>query len=426
MKKNYIKISAAAIIIIGSAMVSNAQIVGGVSYLKGKFVEVAISDCGTYTSAAEGVVVAAPTGYHENTIDGSLSFGNDVNVDGWDLGVPDQCGDYIMPGSPEDGFAIQMGTGTVYGNIQPYCYSPTLGTPNLPSFEGGNTFNANGGATRKSIWQGTNTDLGLAIAQTSYFLNKKQAILTIVDICNGGDELYDVYYARNADPDNDQVTTGDFTTKNNVVKQYATGGFSYVSAASNVGSPCFMSYVTGDARGKVSRGNFSMGSPYDMYNGLSGYVTTSGANSADEAIQVSFKIDTIAHNDCACVAYSTVFTSAGVTEQVALTNTACATLGTLARFGEDVVAEYLDNPTYFLNNQMLVYPNPSNGNFTLNLFEIENATITVVSITGQVVYTETGVSNIAGITLENLTPGLYLVNAEYADGKKITKSVVIE
>ena len=145
-----------------------------------------------------------------------------------------------------------------------------------------------------------------------------------------------------------------------------------------------------------------------------------------ERLEPYFKIDTIAHNDCACVAYSTVFTSAGVPEQVALTNSACATLGTLARFGEDVVAEYLDNPTYFLNNEMLVYPNPSNGNFTLNLFEIEDATITVVSITGQVVYTETGVSNIAGITLENLTPGLYLVNAEYGNGKKITKSVVIE
>ena len=36
MKKTYIKISAAAMLIIGSATLSNAQIVGGVSYLKGK------------------------------------------------------------------------------------------------------------------------------------------------------------------------------------------------------------------------------------------------------------------------------------------------------------------------------------------------------------------------------------------------------
>ncbi len=426
MKKFYIKCSAVAVLLICTATLSNAQIVGGVSYLKGKFVEVAISDCGTYTSGAEGVTQAAPAGYHENTLDGSLSFGNDRNSDGWDLGVPDQCGDYIMPGSPEDGFAIQMGEGTVYGNIQPSCYSPTLFVANAPSFEGSNTFNLNAGSVRKSIWQGTNAELGIAIAQTSYYLNKKQAILTIVDICNGGDDLFDVYYARNSDPDNDQVTTGDFTTKNNAVKQYATDGFSQVSAASNSGSPCYMSYVTGDARGKVSRGNFSMGEPYDMYNGLAGYITTAGAVAADEAIQVSFKIDTIVNNDCACVAYSTVLTPTGVTEQVALTGTACATLGTLARYGDDVVAAYLDDPIYFLNNEMLVYPNPSNGNFTLNLFEIEDATITVVNTTGQIVYTATGVSNFAGVTLEDLTPGLYFVNAAYGDGKVVTKSVVIE
>jgi len=426
MQKIYIKSLAVAVILIGTATLSNAQIVGGVSYLKGKFVEVAISDCGTYGSGAAGVTQAAPVGYNENTLDGSLSFGNDRNADGWNLGVPDQCGDYIMPGSPEDGFAVQMGAGTVYGNIQPSCYSPSLFVANAPDFTGTNTFNLNAGAIRKSIWQGTNTELGLAIAQTSYYLNKKQAILTIVDICNGGADLYEVYYARNADPDNDQLTTGDFTTKNNAVTQYAASGYSHVSAASNTGSPCYMSYVTGDARGKVSRGNFAMGEPNDMYNGLSGYVTTSGAVSADEAIQVSFKIDTIANNDCACVAYSTVLTPAGVLEQVALTNTACATLGTLARYGEDAVAAYLDDPIYFLNNEMLVYPNPSNGNFTLNLFEIEDATITVVNATGQLVYTATGVSNFAGVTLEDLTPGLYFVNAAYGDGKVITKSVVIE
>lgn len=66
---------------------------------------------------------------------------------------------------------------------------------------------------------------------------------------------------------------------------------------------------------------------------------------------------------------------------------------------------------------MLVYPNPSNSNFTLNLFEIEDATITVVNTTGQVVYSTTGASDFVGITLENLTPGLYFVNAEYGNGK---------
>lgn len=426
MKKTYIKISAAAMLIIGSATLSNAQIVGGVSYLKGKWVEVAISDCGTYTSAADGIVVAAPGTYHENNVDGSLGFTNDITQDGWDLGVPDQCGDYIMPGSPEDGFAIQIGTGPVNGNVQPYCSNPAVGLTDFPAFAGGNVTNTNTGAVRRSLWQGTNEDLGLAVAQTTYYLSKKQAILSIVDICNGGDALTDVYYARNADPDNDQVTTGNFTTNNNSAKQYATHGYSQVSASSATGSPCYMSYVTGDSRGKVSHGSFSMGSPNDMWNGVGGYVTTPGAVVADEAIQVSFKIDSLAHNDCACVAYSTVFTPSGVADQVALSNTACATLGTLARYGDDVVADYLDNPTYFLNNQMLVYPNPSNGNFTLNLFEIEDATITVVNTTGQVVYSTTGASDFVGITLENLTPGLYLVNAEYGNGKKITKSVVIE
>ena len=426
MKNNYIKISAAAMLIIGSAALTNAQIVGGVSYLKGKWVEVAISDCGTYTSAADGIVVPAPTGYHENQADGSLGFTNDITQDGWDLGVPDQCGDYIMPGSPEDGFAIQIGAGPVNGNVQPYCSNPSVGFTDFPAFIGGNVTNTNTGAVRRSLWQGTNADLGLAVAQTTYYLSKKQAILSIVDICNGGEDLFEVYYARNADPDNDQVTTGDFTTQNNAAKQYATHGYSQVIASSNVGSPCYMSYVTGDARGKVSRGNFSMGSPNDMYNGVGGYTTTPGVNAADEAIQVSFKIDTLANNDCACVAYSTVFTPAGTADQVALTNTACATLGTLARYGEDVMAAYLDDPINFLHNEMLVYPNPSNGNFTLNLFEIEDATITVVNTTGQVVYSTTGASKYIGITLEELTPGLYFVNAEYGDGKKITKSIVIE
>ena len=238
-------------------------------------------------------------------------------------------------------------------------------------------------------------------------MQKKQAILTIVDICNGGDEITDLYYARNTDPDNDQVTTGSFLTTNQVKKQYIPAGYSQVSASSSTGSPCYM----------ASRGNFSMGNPADMYNGVGGYVTTGTPATADEAIQISFKMDTLKHNDCNCIAYSSVFTTGGIFEQVTLSNTACATLGTLARFGDD--------PAYFLNNEFVAYPNPSTGNFTVNMFEMENANITVLNAIGDVVYSAKGVNKIEGVYIENAVPGIYFVTVEH-DGKTNTKSIVIE
>ncbi len=422
MKNISIKLMLCALTISG---IINAQIVGDVSYLKGKRVELAVSDCGTYASGADGAVVAAPDTYHDNTIDGSLSYTNDWGEDGFDVGVPTQCGDYVMPGSPEEGFAIQIGTGPVYGNLQPYCYRIGLFTPSSAHFSGGNTLNVNGGSIRKNIWQGTNADLGLAISQTTYYSTKKQSYVTIVDICNGGDALTDVYYARNVDPDNDQITNGTFLTKNEVKKQYAVDGYSMVAASSTVASPCYVSYVAGDARSKASRGNFSMGSPSDMWNGLGGYIQATGAVNADEAIQISFKIDSIPHNWCDCVAYSTVFIPSQVSENVTLSNTACATLGTLARYGDDMIQAYIENPDQFLHNEIFAYPNPSNGNFTLNLFEIENADITIVNTLGEVVYTATGASKLTGIYLNDITPGLYFITAVH-DGTSVTKSIVIE
>lgn len=411
--------------VICISTISYAQVVGDVSFLKGKWLEVAISDCGTYTSGANGVITTPPAPYHENNFDGSLGFTNDWSQDGWDLGVPDQCGDYVMPGSPEEGFALQYGDGPVYGNIGPYCYSYGLFTPDLPHFSGSNIYNLNAGAIRKSIWQGTNGVLGVVISQTTYYSTKKQSFVTIVDICNGGDDITDLYYARNVDPDNDQVTNGIFNTQNNVVKQYLTGGYSHVEASSTIASPCYASYVTADPRAKVSHGNFSMGEPYDMWNGLNGYIQTTGANNEDASIQVSYKIESLAHNDCECVAYSTVLLPATVPENVALSSTACATLGTLARYGEDLVAEYLENPIAFLQNEFFTYPNPSNGNFTLNMFDIENANIRIVNALGEVVYTANGVSNVSGIYLDNALPGLYFITVEH-DGKTNTKSIVIE
>lgn len=420
MKKTIFYSLSASMIVAGMIQTANAQIVSGVSFLKGKWIELAVSECGTYGSGAGGTIVGAPEGYHENNFDGSLSFTNDNGMDGWDVGVPDQCGDFIMPGSPEEGFAIQIGTaGTVYSNVQPWCNGGT------PAFPGANITNNNIGGSRRTIWQGTNEELGLAVAQTTYWLNSKQSYITIVDICNIGDDLYDLYYARNSDPDNDQVTAGTFVTTNNARRQYLTDGYSQVMASSSIGSPCYMAYVTGDSRGKVSRGNFAMGEPSDMWNGTGGYIQTSGAVDGDVAIQVSFKMDTLLQGDCGCFTYSTMLTTAGLTNQIDLTNTACTLLGTLTRYGTDMIEEYLDNPSDFVHNSMVAYPNPSNGSFSVNLFEMENADLTVTNAIGDVVYSVNNVSKFVPVVLD-VPAGLYFVNAYYGEGKVITKTMVIE
>lgn len=416
-----------AILTVGTIACTNAQIVSGVSFLKGSWIQLAVSDCGTYASGADGATVAAPLSYNENTIDGSLSFTNDVTQDGWNVGVPDQCGDFIMPGSPEEGFGIQIGTGgAVYSNSQPWCYSYSMFTPNAPAFPGNNVSNTNVGGTRKTLWQGVNTELDVAVAQTTFWLNSKQSYVTVVDICNDGEDIVDLYYARNADPDNDQINTGNFVTSNNAKKQYPVDGYSMVIAGSAMGTPCYMAYVSADPRSKVSRGNFAMGEPSDMWNGTGGYIQSGGFVDGDQAIQISFKIDSLPTNACDCFTYSTMLTPDGLTNQLSLTTTACATIGTLARYGEDIVDEYLNDPEHFLHNEMIAYPNPSNGNFTVNLFEIENANIVVTNTVGDVVYTANNVSKYVPVSLENVPTGLYFVNAYYGDGKVITKSIIVE
>ncbi len=142
-------------------------------------------------------------------------------------------------------------------------------------------------------------------------------------------------------------------------------------------------------------------------------------------IKVSFKINSLATNTCDCVAYSTVFKSSAVNENVTLTSTACATLGTLSRYGVDLAEQYLDDSINFLQSEFFTYPNPSNGNFTLNMFDIENANVKIVNALGEIVFYASGVSNVSGIYLDNALPGLYFITVEH-DGKLNTKTIVID
>ena len=94
---------------------SNAQIVSGEVFLQGDFVEVGISACGSF-----GTENSPPAGYHPT--ENGMGFVADAGMDGWNTGTPIYCGDYFLPGSPIEGFGLQIGA-DVYlnSNNGPMC-----------------------------------------------------------------------------------------------------------------------------------------------------------------------------------------------------------------------------------------------------------------------------------------------------------------
>jgi hypothetical protein len=106
---------AASLLSLLSIYTLNAQIVGDNCYLQGNFVEVGINTCGAYGSDE-----LPPDGYHETYPFTGLGFVADPGEDGWEEGDPEYCGDYFVPGSPVEGWQIQVGV-TVWTNTDQSC-----------------------------------------------------------------------------------------------------------------------------------------------------------------------------------------------------------------------------------------------------------------------------------------------------------------
>ena len=71
-----------------------------------------------------------------------------------------------------------------------------------------------------------------------------------------------------------------------------------------------------------------------------------------------------------------------------------------------------------------VYPNPSRGVFNVEIPNVDNAEISIVTLTGKQVYSGTTSQSITKVDLSNLAAGMYMVRVKTAEGlavKKITK-----
>ena len=77
-----------------------------------------------------------------------------------------------------------------------------------------------------------------------------------------------------------------------------------------------------------------------------------------------------------------------------------------------------------IQNNINIYPNPTNQNFTIEATEIPKA-IKLFNIVGQLVYSETPMQNTNQIQVSHLPKGLYFVQIHQQNGESLLRKVVV-
>jgi len=187
---------------------AHAQMTGTDIFLKGKYVEIGIHNNGWY-----GTFSAPPAGYHPY-LGGSgtgLGFVADPDMDGWSVGTPPFFGDYFLPGSPFEGWALQL------NGSHCSAYNPTF-TPGGLTGSGANVSYSTSGSTVTGTWQGMFDSVQMTQVTTLdtnmlYFsINITLTNLAVAPIDN-------IYYLRAVDPDNEETRALTFNTYNNIDHQ---------------------------------------------------------------------------------------------------------------------------------------------------------------------------------------------------------------
>jgi gliding motility-associated-like protein len=315
MHKNYLLL----LLLLICSRVATSQIIGTNVFLKGSRTEVGISNCGSFGTSAPPT---ASLGYHNNVPGRGLGFVADAGRNGWTVAgpapLPNYCGDYFLPGSPVEGFGVQIGTANFRNfNNSTICeLNQTPGTilcyQNTPQ-------------RKSATWRSTGLVSGaLRVSATTYVPDTALFFVTQVQLCNESAVTQrNVYYLRHLDPDNDQPWAGgSFTTDNTVVSQGSSTTPALVTAYSLL--RCYLSLGTESPNARVSVGGFAPPAlSSDVYNGIAPYNTTVGYNSrSDEAISLCFKFDSILPGQCVCFGYAHVLNPVDLNRALALTSAA--------------------------------------------------------------------------------------------------------
>ncbi len=302
MKKSilHLRIAIILILLVFNKIIT-AQIVGTTGYIIGSHVEIGVDGTGGF----EGASGAAPVGTHFRGGFGLNGFVANPQLDSW----ANYNGDFFTPGSPENGWGLQVG-GVNYSNN---CVGE---------------FAINGSLTNYTHildcynldWEGTAL-LGSNVIKTkiNYFLQENDLFYTttIVLTNNSTTTIPLMYYYRNVDPDNNESISFDFDTHNTIEDQAGGPSGCQLACVSGsqvsvpgVSSDSYLAFAAVGADYRVSYGGFSNRSASDIWNGTGGLTGTVGStNFADEAISLAFKIQNFLPGTSRTIKFVTILNS---------------------------------------------------------------------------------------------------------------------
>ncbi len=291
--------------------VSFGQIVGTNTFLQGHWLEIGITQNGSFGACT------SPAGYHPHT-GTALAEVYDYGHDGWTVGTPAYMGDYTYPGSPFEGWEMQVGTGRTQAFQNCAGTMTSAGGGSLATT--GNTY-INAGGRVIGNWTGTAAGGTISVKQeTRVDTNASWVVVTTRFYNLSATPTAAVYYMRSCDPDNNETWAGgSFTTDNYVDYQNDIDHRVQVRATTNTPANQYpLTLCTKDCRAVALIYNaWPLGSGQDLaalwsmtYGG--GTYTTGGTHSpaadvGDIAIALVYNIGVIPANDSAVISYAYTF-----------------------------------------------------------------------------------------------------------------------
>jgi len=286
--KTFAKISAIACTALLSST-ALTQIVGVNAYMIGNHVEIGVDEYGM-----EGTDDWA--GWHsrgEFSVTSYYGFVANPQMDGWG----NYDGDFFTPGTPENGFGLDI-DGAEYANNAD---APTYEIPTTVPL----TYEEIGDCIIVT-WEGAVSGIGIKVV---YKLIKTNTFYTTrVTMWNiSSPTVNELYYYRNFDPDNNETIGWGYDTDNTIVENPDAACFKAIVSAEQ--SNIWDNYVGLGAIHpdiRVCYGGFTNRDGSALWN-FAGFTGTEGSSSfVDEAISLSYKIEDFAVGDTTAFEFAVI------------------------------------------------------------------------------------------------------------------------